>query len=433
VDRNPIGTRRLGFASAVALVVANMIGAGVFTTSGFALGDLGRRDAVLLAWVVGGVLATCGALSYGALARRIPVSGGEYTFLSETIHPAAGFLAGWVSLLAGFTAPIAAAALGLQAYLAPALGAGVRPEWIGTFAIAAAALAHGLRVREGVALQNAAVVVKMAAIAAFVALGALRLPGTIPGVAAAARPPFDVGAFAVTLVWVSFAYSGWNAAVYVASEIRDPARNLDRSLVVGTVVVMLTYVALNAVFVYSAPIAALAGQADVGAVAAEHLGGPGLRRALSVLVALALFTSISSMMMAAPRVYERMATDGLFPLRLGRRGDAPRAAVAFQAALAVVVVWFAELARLLGYLGFTLGLSAAFTVCGLVALRRREGADRVPVPGYPVVPLLFVVATLGASGFLAVRRPIEAAWGVATVLAGVPAYLWMRRARARTS
>ena len=164
-------TRRLGLVSAAALVVANMVGTGVFTTSGFALADLGRPERVLLAWLVGGVLAMCGALSYGALARRIPESGGEYTFLSETVHPLAGFLAGWVSLLAGFTAPIAAAALALQAYVGDPFGPEVRPEWLGTGTILAAGLMHGLRLREGVLLQNTAVALKLVLIAGFVALG----------------------------------------------------------------------------------------------------------------------------------------------------------------------------------------------------------------------------------------------------------------------
>jgi APA family basic amino acid/polyamine antiporter len=170
--------RRLGLTSAAALVVANMIGAGVFTTSGFALADLGRPDVVLLAWGVGGLMAVCGALSYGALARRIPESGGEYTFLSKIVHPLAGFLAGWVSLLVGFTAPIAAAALGLQAYLADSFGLTARPEWIGTTAILIAGLMHGLRLRAGVVLQNTAVALKLAVIGGFVLLGVMRVPRT---------------------------------------------------------------------------------------------------------------------------------------------------------------------------------------------------------------------------------------------------------------
>jgi amino acid transporter len=422
--------RRLGLPSASALVVANMIGVGVFTTSGFALGDLGRPELVLLAWLVGGLLAMCGALSYGALARRMPESGGEYLFLSKTVHPLAGFLAGWVSLLAGFTAPIAAAALGLQAYLAASFGATQTPEWIGTTAILIAGLMHGLRLRAGVAIQNFAVGLKLAVIAGFVVVGALRVPSRAD-LGAVETAGFELTAFAVTLVWISFAFSGWNAAVYVAGEVREPERNLHRSLWLATGLVTAIYLALNAVFLYSAPVAALAGKAEVGAIAAEALGGVGLRQLISVLVALALFTSISSMVMAGPRVYARMAEDGVFPRRLGVTGDVPTAAVALQVGLAVLVLWVSDLRELLGYVGFTLGISAAATVAGLLALRLREGPERVPIPGYPWVPWLFMLGTLTAASFMAARQPLEAGMGLATVGLGIPVYWLISRRSSR--
>ena len=422
--------RRLGLPSAAALVVGNMIGAGVFTTSGFALADLGRRELVLAAWVVAGIIAMFGALSYGALARRMPESGGEYYFLYHTVHPLAGFLAGWVSLLVGFTAPIAAAALGLQAYLAPLVGSGVRPEWIGTTAILVAGLLHGLRLAHGVRVQNVAIVLKLLLITGFIVVGIRHAPQAAQPVRLA---DFELGPFAVSLVWISFSYCGWNAAVYIASEVRSPERNLNRSLWLGTAVVTVVYLALNAVFLYSAPIEDLAGKKEIAAIAARALGGETLQSAVSLLVALALFTSISAMVMAGPRVYARMAEDGLFPRVFAMRGDVPAPAVALQTALAIVVVWISDLKELLGYIGFTLGLSAAATVAGLIALRRREGAESVPVPGYPWIPGLFVVATLGATGFMAVReftvegRPREAAVGLLTIAAGVPVYWWMRR------
>jgi amino acid transporter len=415
--------RPLGLGSAVALVVANTIGAGVFTTSGFSLAELGRPGPVLLAWVVGGAIALCGALSYGALARRIPRSGGEYTFLAETVHPFAGFLAGWISLLAGFTAPIAAAALALEAYLADGLGLTVPARWPATLAVAAAWVMHGLRPREGVALQNTAVAAKLVVIALFVLSGLAVVPRATAGIAG----PFEAPAFAVALVWISFSYSGWNAAVYVAGEVRDPERNVARALWIATILIAVVYVGLNAVFLGAAPAGALAGKAEVGAIAAEALGGPALRRAVVGLITLALFTSISSMVMAGPRVYAQMAADGLFPRLFAGGPDVPRAAVTLQAALAVVVVWTTGLAELLGYLGFTLGLTAAATVAGLLALRRREGAARVPIPGHPWVPFGFVLGTLWAASFMALRRPGEAIVGLVTMASGIPIYWWLRR------
>jgi len=430
--------RQLGLGSAAAVVVASMIGAGVFTTSGFALADLGSPGRVLAAWAVGGALALCGALCYGALGRRFPESGGEYHLLRETVHPLAGFLAGWVSLLAGFTAPTAAAALGLQAYLAPLLGDAFDARWIGTAAVALACLMHGLRVGTGVATQNAAVALKLLLLFGFVALGAVQLLGAggvegrpSPAVEAApagvAAPAFEIGAFAVSLIWISFAYSGWNAAVYLAGELRDARRDLHRSLLLGTGAVTLLYLGLNAVFLYGAPADQLAGQAEVGAIAAEALGGPAWRAAASALVALALFTSVSSLVMLGPRVYARMAEDGLFPRRFRFDGAAPAAAVALQGSLAVAVIWASGLAELLSYLGFTLGLSAAATVLGLVRQRLREGAEALPVPGWPWVPAVFVGFTLAASGFMAARHPWASLGGLATIAVGVPVWWWLRK------
>ncbi|MBW2387908.1 MAG: APC family permease [Deltaproteobacteria bacterium] len=418
-------SRRLGIPSASALVIANMVGAGVFTTSGFALADLGSREYVLLAWLIGGLIALCGALSYGGLARRFPESGGEYLFLSRMVHPLAGFLAGWVSLLAGFTAPIAAAALGLQAYIGHTFGPDIRPEWIGTLAIAAAGVIHGFRFREGVWLQNAAVALKLLLIFGFIAFGL----STLPERASTTAPSVDFvwGAFAVTLVWISFSYSGWNAVVYIAGEVRDPERSLHRSLLLGTSVVMVMYLGLNAVFLYSVPMEDLAGKVQVGAIAAHALGGARLEQGVSLLVGLALFTSIWSMVMVGPRVYAKMAEDGLFPHFLKPDGDVPTAAIALQSGAAIVVVWLTGLAELLSYIGFTLGISAALTVLALIFLRVREGKERVRVPGFPFVPIAFVVATLWAAGFMALREPTQAAAGLATALLGIPVYLWIRR------
>jgi APA family basic amino acid/polyamine antiporter len=205
-----------------------------------------------------------------------------------------------------------------------------------------------------------------------------------------------------------------------------------RAMGLGTGIVMLLYLGLNAVFVYGAPADALAGRPEVGAIAAEALGGPGLRSAVSLLVALALFTSISSMVMTGPRVYARMADDGWLPALFASEADVPRAAVALQIVLAIVVIWLSGLVALLGYIGFTLGLSAAATVIGLLRLRHREGAAQVPIPGYPFVPAIFLVGTLGAALFMVVREPLPSLAGLATVATGLPFYWWRRRSRAVT-
>ncbi len=420
---NPV--RQLGLSSAVALVVASMIGTGVFTTSGFLLADLKSRWLVLGAWTLGGVMATLGALSYGALARRIPESGGEYTFLSQTLHPAAGFLAGWVSLLVGFSAPLAAAAMGFGEYVRPWLG-GLPPRLIGTLLILTFSLLHASHVQRGARAQDWTVLIKVMLIVAFVGYGWSRLTPLEPAVTS----PVAVSTFAVSLVWVSFSYSGWNAAVYVGGEIRDPERNLPRALLLGTGAVTLLYLGLNAVFVFAAPIETLAGKLDIGRGAAEAIGGPPLGHAVSGLVALALLTSVSSMTMAGPRVYDRMATAGHLPRWLATAEGPPRAAIAFQTVIALGLLWSAAYEQLLTFIGFTLGLSAAATVIGLIVLRRREGT-RLAVPGWPWVPWVFVLSTLAITGFTIFRRPWESAAGLATLAVGWLAWrlsVWKRTA-----
>lgn len=404
--------RQLGLTSAVSLVVASMIGTGVFTTSGFLLADLHSPWLVLAAWAVGGMLAALGALSYGALARRIPESGGEYTFLSQTLHPAAGFLAGWVSLLVGFSAPLAAAAIGFGEYARPWLG-GLPPRLAGTLLILICALLHAAHVRRGAHAQNWTVLIKVLLIAAFIGFGL----GHLPEVERGEPAPVAVSSFAVSLVWVSFSYSGWNAAVYIGGEIRHPERNLPRALLLGTGIVTLVYLGLNATFVFAAPPEALAGKLDIGRAAAEALGGPTLGLAVSGLVALALLTSVSSMTMAGPRVYARMALSGHLPRRFSALQGPPRAAIALQTFIALVLLWSAAYEQLLTFIGFTLGLAAAATVMGLIVLRRREGRQ-LTASGWPWVPWLFVLGTLAITGFTIFRRPWESAAGLATLVIG---------------
>jgi APA family basic amino acid/polyamine antiporter len=404
------GERPLGLPAATALVVTAMIGTGVFTTSGLLLQSLGSRAAVLAVWAAGGLVATLGALCYAALARRLPESGGEYLFLSRTLHPVAGCLAGYVTLLAGFAAPSAAAALAFAEYLRPVLPPGWSPRGTASLLLVAAVAVHAIGLGTAARLQTAAVVTELALILAFVAGGVGHV--TAPPVAVPASLP-PAGAIALGLVVVSYSYSGWNQAVYLAGEVRDPLRTLPRALVGGALLVTLLYLALNAVFLFAVPPAELAGRVDVGRLAAETIGGPRLAAAVSALIAYVLVTFVSSMTMAGPHICARMSADGYLPRALcARPGQPPRAALAVQLALAVVLVWTAAFERILTYVGFALGLSTAATVAGLVRLRRREGAETVPVWGWPWVPALVLAFVLTASGLAIKERPMESAVGL---------------------
>lgn len=416
--------RKLGLASATALVVASMIGTGVFTTSGFLLADLKSPSSVLGVWILGGVMATLGALSYGALARRIPESGGEYLFLSKTLHPAAGYVAGWISLLVGFSAPLAAAAYGFGEYTQTWFPASTS-RWTGTFLILIVSLVHSHDVRGGAMIQNSAVLLKVILIGLFVGLAIVRLPSVD-------QPPstgVPISVYGVSLVWVSFSYAGWNAAIYIGGEVRDPDKNLPRSLLLGTALVTLLYVTLNAVFVYSAPVTELAGKLDIGRIAARALGGPSWADTTSLLVALALATSVSSLLMAGPRVYSRMAADGYLPRFLFSKAGPPRSATVLQSLLALALLWTATYESLLTYIGFTLGLSTAATVLGLIVLKVKH-EERLQVPGWPWVPMLFLLGVSAITLFSILQRPKESFVGLLTIAVGFVAWFLIHKTKA---
>ncbi|MGC8828657.1 MAG: APC family permease [Verrucomicrobiia bacterium] len=411
-----INKRQLGIVSATSIVVANMIGTGVFTTSGFLLGDLKSPWRVLAVWLVGGIMATLGALCYGSLARRIPESGGEYIFLSRTLHPAAGYVAGWISLLVGFSAPLAAAAFAFGEYAKPFL-LGFSPQLAGSILLFLFACVHAIDVKRGAFIQNFAVFLKVGIIAAFIIFALAKLnptPVTVSG-------DFPWALFGVSLVWVSFSYSGWNAAIYIAGEIKKPEKYLPFSLILGTGIVTAIYIALNAVFVFSAPVEQLAGKLDVGRIAAQSIGGDIWANCVSAIVALVLISSVSSMIMAGPRVYAQMAADGYLPHWFIQRSGPPRTSIALQFFLALLMLWSATFDSLLTYIGFTLGISTAATVFGLVKLKIKEGSS-LKVYGWPVVPFIFILAVTAMTCFSILRRPKESIFGFVTILLGLIIY-----------
>lgn len=409
-----LAQRQLSLVSATALVVASMVGSGVFTTSGFLLADLHSPLRVLAAWLSGGILALLGALCYGALARRFPESGGEYIFLTRTLHPAAGYLAGWVSLFVGFSAPLAAVSLAFGEYLKDWLPL-FPPRLTGSILLLTFAAVHAIHVQRGAWVQNIAVLFNLLLMAGLVGLCVGRLTPALP------TPPangFSLAAFAVSLVWISFSYSGWNTAIYIAGEIRDPERTLPRAMTLGVALVTILYLALNAVFVFAAPAETLAGKLEVARLAANALGGATLANLVTALIALALATSVSSMLMAGPRVFARMADDGYLPcwLRFPPQ-DPPRAAILLQTVLALILLWLVSFTGLLTYVGFTLGLCTAGAVAGLIRLRWREGPT-LPVPGWPWVPVIFLLTVAAITIFTIVRQPVASAIGLATILMG---------------
>lgn len=425
-DGSETGRRRLGLPTLTGLVVANMIGAGAFTTSGFALNDLGSPFWVMLAWAVGGAIAFCGALCYGALSRYVAESGGEYLFLSRVVHPLIGFVAGWVSLVAGFTGAIAFAALAFEAYIQPLLPIELPGGLLAIVLVLVGALIHGVRLSIGTGIQNVAVVIKLVLIFAFLAIVVLATGLTTPSTAAVPLTPFSIVTFSSSLVWISLSYSGYNAAVYVAGEARDARERVPKAMWVGTLLVSAIYICLNATFVYLVPFDVVAGKPDVAAAAAQYVGGAPLALLVRSIIGISLLTSVFAMLMIGPRVYARMAEDNLFPKFFRFNGDVPTAAIVLQAGAAILLIVFTTLKDLLSYLGLTLSLCAALTVSCVFLLRTRMRGE-FTIPGYPVVPGFFILATIVLAILSTIRSPIEIVATLVTFASGAVLYFVFSR------
>jgi APA family basic amino acid/polyamine antiporter len=451
-------TRRLGVFPATNIVVANMIGAGIFTTSGLLMDQLGDARLLLVLWLAGGALALLGALCYGELGAALPRAGGEYAYLAELFHPLLGFLTGWVSFFVGFSAPLAASALGVSEYLGRAwpqlLAAGdpgLVKKAVAILVIGALAAVHLRGVEFGARVQNVLTVGKIALIAGLIAAGfalgrgdlahlgsaaaASAVPGAGPATAGAgaAAPSGFAGwqAVGLSLMWIMFAYSGWNAAAYVGSELRDPERSLPRSLLVGTGIVTLLYVGLNLLYVYALPPAEMRGVIAIGGAAASRLFGSVAETIVSALIAFALVSSVSALILLGPRVYYAMARDGyLFKAvaRVNPLTRAPSAAIAVQCLIAAVMVLTGTFDQILTYMGFCLGIFPIVAVAGVVKLRR-AGTLPFRMPGYPLPPVLYAAASVAMLVLAYVERPVESSIAVVTVLAGIPFYLMAARAR----
>ena len=456
----PALLRQLGVVSATALVVSNMIGTGIFTTTGFLAGDLGSPSLVLWIWVAGAVFAFVGAMCYSELGVNLPSSGGEYVYLTEAFGPTWGFMTGWVSFFAGFSAPIAAAALAFSSYLGyffPALHPDNAPaiaghgdwtfrlggaQWVACLLVLLFTILNAAGVQRAARVQNVLTVVKVLVIASFIVFGFAAGHGDManfsqPAARDSSTPVAEQ--FAISLFWIYVAYSGWNAATYVAEELRHPARTLPIALAIGTALVAVLYVGLNFVFIYAAPLEVLKGRLAVGALAASRLFGPEVAGTFSALMALSLMATVNAMVTIGPRVYYAMAKNGAFlssAAGIHPRWHTPVAAIAAQAVCAMLMT-VTPFPQLVIYIGFTLNFFAVLSVASLFLLRRRPGWKKIGVVSfcYPLVPLLFVAVGLWMILRGVELKPFVSLAAVVTIATGAVVYhlrLKSRQPKART-
>ena len=439
--------REVGLFSATILVVANMVGTGIFTTSGFIMEELGNPQTMLVCWFVGGVFALCGALCYGELGATFPRAGGEYVFLRESFGKGVGFLSGWISLIVGFSAPIAAASIAFAAYLFRSfsltpgpeiplslLGVSIAtisaPSMVAIGAIIIFSLVHYHSLLIGSRIQNGLTIFKIGLIIVFVAAGLSVGQGSIDNFSQS----LDIGLvfqdkFAVSLIFISFAYSGWNAAAYLGGEIKSPRKNIPLALFTGTFLVMCLYLLLNVVYIYALPANEMSGILEVGAKSAVSLFGDEISRYFSGAIAVGLLSVLSAMIMTGPRVYYAMSKDrvffGLFG-RVNRVRRTPAYSIFLQAGIAGIMVVTASFDNLLVYIGFTLSLCAVLTVVGMVLLRIKQPAlvTKYRTFGYPVTPFLFILGNLWIIYFSIKSRPITSLFGLGTIGLGLLVYLY---------
>ena len=435
----------VSWVTATAIVVADMVGVGVFTSLGFQVTDIPSGFSLLLLWVVGGIVAMCGAFCYAELAAMLPRSSGEYNFLRRIYHPAFGFVAGWLSATVGFAAPIALAAMAFSKYLTssapnllPSLPVevfGFPIDWPLLFGLAIiwlAALVHLGGVRLGSAYHNAWTALKLVLIVVFIIAG-LAFGDSQPSSFAPSAVDLTqiAGApFAISLVFVMYSYSGWNAATYIGGELRDPARNLPRALFAGTAIVIVLYVLLNAVFLATTPMHELAGQLDVAIVAGKHVFGNLGGRIVGALICLGLISSISAMTWIGPRVTMTMGED--IPLlrvfsRRSKRG-VPAVAIIFQLLVSNLLLLTQSFEAVLDFIQFSLTFCSFFTVLGLIKMRITHPNLARPYRawGYPVTPLIFLSVTLFMMYYLVVNRPLQSLAGVAMMSVGLVIYYLSR-------
>ncbi len=435
-QHNHFLSRRLGLFPTTNIVIANMIGAGIFTTTGLLMADLKDPMLMLILWFVGGVIAFTGAMCYGEIGASIPKAGGEYAILSRLYNPRLGFLSGWVSFVVGFSAPIAASSIGSSEYLYRAMPYIFEFSWIevagmkkvySILIILIFTLIHLRGVDFGTKVQNYLTLMKVMLVVGLILFGFFLGNGDfshLKPVEKISMGELDWKTIGLSLMWIMFAFSGWNASVYIGSEIINPKRNIPMSLMIGTGVVALLYLLLNLLFIYAIPPKEMEGVIAIGGLATGKLFGQNFEPIFSLFIAFALFSSISAFIILGPRVYFAMSADGhffKFASRIHQKYQVPTYSIIFQGVISVVIILSGSFDQILTYMGFSLGIFPIITVFGIFKLRK-QNKSVLKLPGYPITPIIYILAGVTMLFLSFLERPMESSIAIITILAGLPAY-----------
>ncbi|MDX8338597.1 amino acid permease [Draconibacterium sp. IB214405] len=443
--------RRLGLFSVTNIVIANIIGAGIFTTTGYLMGFLQNPVMMLVLWGIGGMVAFCGAVSFGELGAAFPEAGGEYVFISKLYSPLLGFLSGWLSLIVGFSAPIAASAIGFSKYfvwafpklqnwllLSEILSTENFSRCLAILVIISFSVIHSRDIILGARIQNGLTLLKILLVVGLIIVGLSFGNGDMQNLRPAQAFQFNFAnwkAAGLSLMFIMFAYSGWNSATYIGSEIKEPKQVIPRSLLISTLVVTVLYLLLNLFFVYAVPGDQMRNEPEIGGLAVGLAFGPTAETVISLLISFALFSSLSAFIILGPRVYYKMARDGLFfdsIAKINAKRKVPSNAIILQAAIAIVLVLSGTFEQILTYMGFSLGIFPIIAVAGNIKLRRMK-TSVLHLSGFPFVQVFFIVVSVAMLVLAYFERPVESSIAVLTALSGIPVFYWFKRKKAKRS
>lgn len=424
--------------------MANIIGAGIFTTSGFIMGFLGNPLLMLTLWFAGGIIAFCGAIAFGELGATFPEAGGEYIFITKLFNPLLGFLSGWLSLIVGFSAPIAASAIGFSEYFTLAIpslqsflntNGFVNPvlfkKLFSIIIILIFTFIHSRGIVFGSRIQNVLTILKVALISGVIIAGFSFGNGNFQHFQTESQFQFSFSGWksiGLSLMFIMFAYSGWNSATYIGSEIKSPQKVIPKSLLISTGIVVVLYLLFNTFFVYAISPAEMTGVTEIAGLAAGNAFGQMAESVISLLISFALISSLSAFIILGPRVYYSMTKEGYFfafAAKVHPKYKVPVGAILLQSSIAIILVLSGTFEQILVYMGFSLGIFPILAVWGVFKLRL-SGKSALKLPGFPVVHIIFIISGIAILILAFFERPIESSVAILTALSGIPVFYWFK-------
>jgi APA family basic amino acid/polyamine antiporter len=422
---------KIGWKTAAALVVSNMIGTGVFTSLGYQLTDIQNTFSIVLIWVLGGLFALIGAFTYAELGTNFDDSGGDYVFLSKLIHPIVGYVYAWVSLTVGFTAPIAISVMAMKSYLNP-INPSLFNEWFGILVILVLTAIHSISIGQSGKFQNISTGIKIGFVLLLILLGFSLVPAqevTAINLSSSWKEEIFLPGFAVSLLYVTYAYTGWNSAAYIVDEINDPRKNLPKALLIGTVLVTVFYVLLQIVFLKHASVEQMSGKVEVAFVAFKNVLGSEGSRWISYFIAIQLIATISGYLWIGSRITFAMAKDHSpwKKIAVKNKNGIPVRALWLQAGISILLTLTGTFEQVLLYASFVLQLMGTLTVASIFWLKGRKGAYKSPFK--PFLQIAFILFSLWILGYMLVERPKESAIGLLFVLSGVVTYFFSNKSK----